>query len=294
MSTPEPKKAEIEVKNVRYYNFYFFQLSENIITTYMYLFASILMNIINRILYQKYNFKFNFTLLFIQQCCCMIFFNILSRRLPKFREKVGETSIKDFIKHKWDYMFFCSIFIMNYLSSFIGNQNVNTAMFVNLRKFLSVMNYLYDLFINKKSLPNYFGESVALICIGTILTGWQDFTSGSYVYLIGYSIVILNNAFSVLYGQYSESFSKKSKVSSVKLLVYNCYLATPILFVLIFVSGEYERLLKYDNYSLGFFITILISCAFTLVLNSSYFISNEKNSSLFTQLFGNSKVRYFN
>lgn len=280
---------EKAIQKTKYYNFYFFQISENILFTYLYLIVSILMNIINRVLYQKYNFKFNFTLLFLQQLSCTIFFSILSRTLPKFKEKVGEISVRDFLKNFKEYFFFCCLFILNYLSSFIGNQRVNTAMFVTLRKFLTVMNYLYDLLINKKQLPNYFSASVILILIGSILTGVQDFTSGSNLYLVGYSIVFLNNALSVGYAQFSDKFNKKHGYSNVKLLVYNSYLATPILFSLIIITGEYENLLKFDKFSLGFIITLFTSCIFTLILNSTYFISNEQNSSLFTQLFSNCK-----
>ena len=39
----------------------------------------------------------------------------------------------------------------------------------------------------------------------------------------------------------------------------------------------------------GFFFILCISCLMCLVLNSSFFMSNEKTSSLFTQLLSNSK-----
>ena len=42
-----------------YINLYFFQVNVNLLYSYFYLITSILMNIINRILYQKYDFKFN-------------------------------------------------------------------------------------------------------------------------------------------------------------------------------------------------------------------------------------------
>lgn len=150
------------------------------------------------------------------------------------------------------------------------------------------MNFMYDMFINKKKLPSYFSQSVVLICIGSVLTGYEDLNSE----LIGYAIIFLNNLFSVLYGQISESFSKKYGISNIKLLIYNGYVTVPILFVLIFATGEYDRLMKYEHFSVGLIINLLISCSFTLILNSSYFISNEKNSSLFTQIFSNCKVTF--
>ena len=83
----------------------------------------------------------------------------------------------------------------------------------------------------------------------------------------------------------------------MKLLVYNSYLANPILIIAIFISGEYKKLSEYffgdvppfEGSYFGFFIILIISCLFCLILNSSFFISNEKSSSLLTQLLANSK-----
>jgi hypothetical protein len=252
----------------------------------LYLTTSILLNIVNRVIYQKYNFKFNFTLLFIQQFFCTIFFKIISTKSKSFKEKVGEISFQKFKDKKFSYLFFCFLFILNFLSSFIGNQLVNTAMFLVLRKFLTVMNFMYDLFINQKNLPSYFSYSVIFIFLGSFMTGYNDLTSET----IGYFIVFLNNIFSVLYGQMSDSFKKKEGISNLNLLVYNSYISTPILFCTIFISGEYSKLHEYNGYSSDFFFWILLSSLMAVILNSSYFLSNEINSSLFSQLISNSKV----
>lgn len=252
----------------------------------IYLMASILLNIINRVIYQKYNFKFNFTLLFIQQLFCTLFFRYVCVHIKSFNDKVGEISFSAFKKHKYQYLIFCLLFILNCLSSFIGNQMVNTAMFLVLRKFLTVMNFTYDLFINKKNLPLHFSQSVILIFLGSLMTGYHDLTSET----IGYIVVFINNILSVIYGQMSDSFKKKTGVSNLNLLVYNGYISLPILLILIFVTGEYDRLTMYSGYSVGFFFWIGLSSFFAIILNSSLFLSNEINSSLFTQLMSNCKV----
>jgi hypothetical protein len=268
-------------------NLYFFKISGNMLLATSYLLTSIFLNIINRVLYQKYNFKFNFTLLFIQQLFCTLFFKFVCVRFKNFNEKVGEISFQNFNSKKLQYLFFCFLFVCNYLSSFIGNQMVNTAMFLVLRKFLTVMNFTYDLFINKKNLPSYFSYSVILIFLGSIMTGYHDLTSET----IGYFIVFLNNFLSVMYGQMSDSFKKKNGISNLNLLVYNSYISTPILFSIIFISGEYKLLMAYQGYSIGFFFWLLLSTFMAVLLNSSYFLSNEANSSLFSQLLSNCKVK---
>ena len=65
-------------------NLYCCEMSLGIIVTYAYMIMSISMNIINRILFHQYKFKFNFTLIFLQQLLCMITFLILSKLVIHF------------------------------------------------------------------------------------------------------------------------------------------------------------------------------------------------------------------
>ena len=66
----------------------------------------------------------------------------------------------------------------------------------------------------------------------------------------------------------------------------------------IFVTGEYKRLIVYfsdENSSkiegtyMGLFFYLFLSCFLSVILNSSFFISNEKTSSLMTNLLTNTK-----
>ena len=82
----------------------------------------------------------------------------------------------------------------------------------------------------------------------------------------------------------------------MKLLVYNSFLSCPILFVLIFATGEYKKLIGYFNGEVHFegtyfgaLMYLFFFCAFCVCLILSFFISNEKNSSLFTAMLSNSK-----
>lgn len=295
MSKTDIKDTQVEDTPKKYYNFFLFKVSENIFFSYLYLFTSVGLTVVNRIVFQKYNFKFNYTLMFLQQLVCSIFFTLIAPKFKNFDKVVGEISFKDFWSRRLQYIFFCGLFMMNLMSSFYGNQLVkNTAMYLILRKFLTVMNYLYDLFINKKKLPNYFTQSVIMITLGSILTGYDDLSSD----MIGYVVVFVNNFFSLIYGQFSESFSKKNGVPNVKLIIYNSYMITPFMFFLIFATGEYVKVLEFFNNQsakgiiseVGFLLLLFVSCSMTIVLNLSYFISNEKNSSLFTQLLSNCKV----
>ena len=54
-------------KNKTYLNCFCCQMSLGIIYTYIYITASILVNIVNRVIFLTYQFKFNLFFLFLQQ-----------------------------------------------------------------------------------------------------------------------------------------------------------------------------------------------------------------------------------
>lgn len=106
---------------------------------------------------------------------------------------------------------------------------------------------------------------------------------------------------SLLYTKYSEVFRNWTGFSNLKLLVYNAYICNPILLAGIFITGEYVRLFAYLSnnaegieekyhgyYGTAFFL--FLSCFFCFILTSSFFISNEKISSLMTNLLNNSRT----
>ena len=277
-----------------YVNFGCFQLSLGIIFTYIYIIASILINIINRIIFFNYKLKFNFFFLFLQQFLCLILFTFFGNKNKTFKKQAGEISITDFLKFKTYYLFFSLIFMFNVLSSFYANQIVvNITMFVTLRKFILLKIFIIDFFFANKKLTQLTIICVILMSCGSFIIGLDDFTTD----YLGYFFVFLNNVATVIYIKYTENFRKKTGFTNLKLLVYNAYLINPILILMIFLSGEYKKIYFYfinynfnNEYSLnGLYFYLLLSCSFCVILNSSFFLSNEKNSSIITQLLSNSK-----
>ena len=290
----EDKKGKSDLQNEpkTYLNCGCFQISVGIIFTYVYIFLSISLNINNRIIYHNYKFQFNFTLMLFQQFFCLILFGYFGRKSKIFTKQTGEISFRDFYKFKFYYISFGLIFILNILSSFYGNQLViNVSMFVTLRKLVLVMVFFIDYFFYKKQIKPFTIVCIFLITIGTILIGSDDFTADYF----GYFVVIINNILTIIYTKFSEIFKKKTGVTNLKLLVYNSFLANPIMIIAILISGEYKKINEYfqiksfEGTYLGFCGFLISSCALCIMLNSSFFISNEKNSSLFTQLLSNSK-----
>ena len=282
-----------------YINFYFFKLSLSILYTIIYVTAAVFLNIVNRLVFYKYHFnKYNYSFMLIQQIFCILFFYIVSHKSEIFKSQAGEISLQNFYELKHYYISFAIVFMLNTIITFVGIQMIiNASMFQTLRKLVLVKVYFIDLCYGYKKITFFTSICVFMITTGSILAGLDTF-SRDYV---GIAITMVSNFISVAYNKFTESFRRRTGVSNLKLLVYNSYISVPALLILIFTTGEYKKLILYfaeekylvENEEAGslykFLILIVISCSLCIVLNTSFFMSNEKNSSLFTQLLANTK-----
>ena len=285
------KNMKIQPEKKAYLNLYFFRLSYGIIYTYMFIGASMAINIVNRVIFLQYKFKFNFTLILLHQIFCICFFMTLSKTSQSFTKMAGKISFSDFLLLKYQYILYSLFFIFKTVVAFLGYQLVvNIPMYVSLRKLLTGMTFVYQYFFKKKKISNLNILEVILLTAGAILTGLDDYSTD----IKGYIAVFLKNMTGLINLEVSENFKKKNGVTNLKLLIYNSFLVFPILLWTIFVSVEYSRLKLYLNsvhnfyyYRLG--IQLFFSCVIELTTNASFFMSNEKNSSLFTQLLSDTK-----
>ena len=282
-----------------YINFYCCHLSLNIIYTISYVTAAVLLNIVNRLVFYKYHFnQYNFTFMLLQQLFCIVFFYIVSHKSKTFIEQAGRITWNDFLALKKYYISFSILFMVNTIVIFYGTQMIiNASMFQTLRKLVLVKVYFIDLFFGYKKITLFTSICVFMVTIGSILSGVDTF-SRDYM---GIALTMVSNFINVAYNKFTESFKRRTGVPNLKLLVYNSYIAGPILFVLIFVTGEYKRLIDYfaeekyfnedktEGSFYGFIIITFISCSLVIILNSSFFMSNEKNTSMFTILLANTK-----
>ena len=102
----------------------------------------------------------------------------------------------------------------------------------------------------------------------------------------------------MVYSKLIEVFRNYSGVSSLKLLIYNCYLSIPILIIGALATNEHEKIYNYlqneklgsDGTIYGLGLNLFLSCLCCVILLSSFFISNEKSSSLITNLLTNTKT----
>ena len=282
---------KIQQEKKSYLNLYCFRLSYGIIYTYMFIGASMAINIVNRVIFLQYKFKFNFTLMLLHQIFCICFFITLSKTSKSFVKMAGQISFSDFLLLKYQYILYSLFFIFKTVVAFLGYQLVvNIPMYVSLRKLLTGMTFVYQYFFKKKKISRLNILEVILLTIGAILTGLDDYSTD----IKGYIAVFLKNTTGLINLEVSENFKKKNGVTNLKLLIYNSFLVIPILIITIFMTGEYSRLKTYLNSEHKFqyyrlCIQLFFSCVIELTTNASFFMSNEKNSSLFTQLLSDTK-----
>ncbi len=280
-----------------YLNLYCCQINIGLVFTYIYIFVSASLNVINRILFQNYNFHFNFTLSLAQQFTSLLLYTFAAKS-ETFIKHAGYINFQDFWKNKFMFLSFSFFFIANILFNFYGNQMVpNVNMFLSLRKLNAIALFLMDIYIGKKKFSCVTVSSIILIVGGAFVIGYDKLDSN----LLGYLVVLGNNLMSLLYTKYSEVFRKITGFSNLKLLVYNAYICNPILLAGIFITGEYKRLFEYFSNNAegieekyygyyGTFLFLFLSAFFCFILTSSFFISNEKISSLMTNLLNNSRT----
>jgi len=274
-----------------YLNLYCFKLSYGIIYTYMFIGSSMAINIVNRVIFLQYKFKFNFTLIFLHQIFCILFFVTLSHTSKSFAKMAGKISFQDFLRLKYQYIFYSIFFIFKTVVAFLGYQLVvNIPMYVSLRRLLTGMTFVYQYFFKKRKISNLNILEVILLTVGTILTGIDDYTTD----IKGYIAVFLKNTTGLINLEVSENFKKKNGVTNLKLLIYNSFLVIPVLIITILATGEYGRLRTYFNTEHNFnyhrlAMQLFFSCLIELITNTSFFMSNEKNNSLFTQLLSDTK-----
>ena len=215
-----------------YLNLYCCQINIGLIFTYIYIFVSASLNVINRILFQNYNFHFNFTLSLCQQFVSLLLYTFAGRN-KTFIKLAGQINFEDFWKYKKHYFAFAFIFMANILFNFYGNQMVdNVNMFLSLRKLNAIALFLMDIYIGKKKFSCVTVSSIILIVGGSFVIGYDKLDSN----YLGYLVVIGNNIMSLLYTKYSEVFRSWTGFSNLKLLVYNAYICNPILLAGIFIT----------------------------------------------------------
>ena len=276
-----------------YLNICFFELNIGLAFTYLYVIFSSAINIINRIVFHNYEFNFNFTYSFLQQFASLLLF-ILFINNKTVKKNIGELSFSDFGKFKCYYLSFTLISVINTLMGFYGNQLVkNISMFLSLKKFTVVMLLIIDLFFAKKKISCLTISCIFLMTLGSLLVGMDTFSNDYW----GYILVFISDIIQITYSKLIEVFRRHTGVSSLKLLIYNCYLSIPILIIGGLVTREYEKIYTYllgekygaDGTIYGLGIYLVLSCLCCAILLSSFFISNEKSSSLITNLLTNTK-----
>ena len=289
------EKPEKKESNKTYINLGCCKINVGLIFTYIYIFTGALLNVINRIIFYNYSFRFNFTFAFLQQIMNLFLFTCVGNHSETFIKHAGKISFSNFYQFRYHYFLFTVIFAINILINFYGNQLVkNVSMFLSLRKFNAVMLFIVDFFIGKKKI-----DFITILCIFLITGGSFIINSDTFSKdYLGYVVVLINNLATISSSKYSEVFRKKTGDSNLKLLIYNAYIINPLLFACIFITGEHKRLYQYfseenstkiEGTFLGLFFYLFLSCFFSVILNSSFFISNEKTSSLMTNLLTNTK-----
>ena len=94
-SIPEQKKEE--KKNITYLDLLCCKINVGLVFTYIYIFTGALLNVINRIIFYNYSFRFNFTFAFLQQIMNLFLFTCVGGHSQTFIKHAGKISLANFL-----------------------------------------------------------------------------------------------------------------------------------------------------------------------------------------------------
>lgn len=176
--------------------------------------VSSLSNIANKSLYSAFPFPFTFSVLFTQFLFLQALLLLLVVRLlaPKFIWKEFKQS---------GIFSFC--FISSLLFGLFGIGQVNLAMYVALRKLVTLFLYLWN--FDRKHFEPRIALAVLGITVGALIAGSQDLTANFQ----GYSCVLVANMLTAATFQQSHKLSSTHKIPALSQSYYLSIVSLPVL-----------------------------------------------------------------
>ena len=267
------------------------KLNYSIFFAYLYIITSGLLSYFLLVLFKRFKFHYTFSFLLTQQIFVCFFSTFVLPCFRNFKINVGCVSVQDFWELKFSYVVFSVIFVINTFCNLFGMHLINNvAIYYTFKNFGILMLFLYNLIVEKKEVNVYFVLSIFFILTGNVVSGFDCLSNE----LLGYIVILFNGIFGVAYNKFPENFNKRTGISNVKLIIYNSYIIQPILLLLIYITGEYREVFLYFSqersfyFYLEFFSYLFMSCLLVVILLSSFVLSIEKNSSIYTILLSSS------
>ncbi|XP_056380894.1 UDP-N-acetylglucosamine/UDP-glucose/GDP-mannose transporter isoform X2 [Hyla sarda] len=175
------------------------------------------------------------------------------------------------------------LYIGNHLTGLSSTQKLSLPMFTVLRKFSILFTLILEIVLLKKRYPLSVALSILAIVIGAFIAASFDLSFN----LEGYTIVLLNDAFTAAYGVYTKEKINPKELGKYGVLFYNA--AFMILPTLIFtiLTGEFEKAIHFSKWTNVYFaFQFFLACMMGFILLYAIVLCSYYNSALTTTVIG--------
>ncbi|XP_063769813.1 nucleotide sugar transporter SLC35D2 [Pseudophryne corroboree] len=175
------------------------------------------------------------------------------------------------------------LYIGNNLTGLSSTKNLSLPMFTVLRKFSIIFTLILEMLILRKRYSLSVSLSVLAIVLGVFIAASFDLTFS----LEGYTIVLLNDLFTALYGVYIKQKLDYKELGKYGLIFYNAIFTILPTLTFTLLNGEFQTAIHYSEWtSAAFVFQFLLSCGLGFVLLYSTVLCSYYNSALTTTVVG--------
>ncbi|XP_069817847.1 nucleotide sugar transporter SLC35D2 [Dendropsophus ebraccatus] len=175
------------------------------------------------------------------------------------------------------------LYIGNHLTGLSSTQKLSLPMFTVLRKFSILFTLILEMVILKKRYSLSVALSISMIVTGAFIAASFDLSFN----LEGYTIVLLNDAFTAAYGVYTKEKLNPKELGKYGVLFYNAaFMILPTLLFTIW-TGEFEKAIHFSKWTNFYFaFQFLLACMMGFILLYSIVLCSYHNSALTTTVIG--------
>ncbi len=254
--------------------------TSKIVTALFYAVASFFITIVNKSILTSYRFP-SFLFLSLGQMVTTVLVLFLVKKL-------GAISFPDFSLKIFNKIFPLQfMYIGNSVSGLGSTQNLSLPMLTVLRRISILMTMIGEYWILDIK-PSWMVQiSVYLMILGAVIAAARDLAFN----LCGYTYVTVNNFFTAGYNIIiKQKLNLNQEIGKYGLLYYCALFMSPFCFLIVWLTGDLNKAINYDNWSnIAFLSLFALSCLMGFILIYSVMLCTQHNSALTTTIIGTLK-----
>lgn len=173
-------------------------------------------------------------------------------------------------------------YVCNMITGLNSTQSLSLPMFTVLRRFSILMTMLLEFYVLKTRPRRLIVLAVFIMIFGALVAASNDLAFDA----TAYCFILANDFFTAANGVYTKNNLNRSDIGKYGLIYYNSLFSLPLVFILVYLHGDIERVRGFDGWTTWFMIQLGLSCIMGFILMYSIVLCTLHNSSLTTTVVG--------